>query len=86
MLLILQTPITSPLLKLTSNELNRLAVDCFLAIMRYMGDHPMAKNQTEVDCVYTVLVVSCAENPCLLSCFDVVTFSFFHRTVIDILN
>ena len=51
-----QAPITAPLLKLISNELNRLAVDCFLAIMRYMGDHPLAKNQTEVDCVYTVLV------------------------------
>lgn len=29
-----------------------------MAIMRYMGDQPLAKNQTEVDCVYAVLVVS----------------------------
>lgn len=53
-----QNPITSSLLKLNSNELTKLAVDCFISIMRYMGDHPMAKSQTEVDCVYTVLVVS----------------------------
>ena len=53
-----QVPITSPLLKLASSELSKLALDCFMAIMRYMGDHALAKNQTEVDCVYTVLVVS----------------------------
>lgn len=48
---------SNSLLKLNSNELTKLAVDCFISIMRYMGDHPMAKGQTEVDCVYTVLVV-----------------------------
>lgn len=26
--------------------------------MRYMGDLPMLKNQNEVDCVYTILLVS----------------------------
>ena len=29
-----------------------------LAIMRYMGDLSMLKNQNEVDCVYTILLVS----------------------------
>ena len=41
-----------------SGELNRQALDCFLSIQRYMGDQPMAKDMAEVDCVYTILMVS----------------------------
>jgi myosin-15 len=59
-----RSPIQNSLLKLESSELNRLAVECFLAVMRYMGDYPMASpgskdpQQTEVDCVYALLRVS----------------------------
>ncbi|KAG9509056.1 Unconventional myosin-XV, partial [Fragariocoptes setiger] len=51
-----QTPIQASLLKLPSHELNKYAIDCFISIMQYMGDYPMTKNQTEVECVYTILV------------------------------
>ena len=44
--------------KLESGEMNRQALDCFLSIQRYMGDQPMAKDMAEVDCVYTILMVS----------------------------
>ncbi|KAI2804564.1 Myosin and Kinesin Tail domain protein [Blomia tropicalis] len=50
-----KTLIQSSLLML-SPELNKVAVECFSAIMRYMGDLAMVKNQNEVDCVYTILV------------------------------
>ncbi|KAH9423690.1 hypothetical protein DERP_005271 [Dermatophagoides pteronyssinus] len=50
-----KTPIQSSLLMLP-NELNKVSVECFSAIMRYMGDLPMLKNQNEVDCVYTILL------------------------------
>ncbi|KAI1292214.1 Unconventional myosin-XV [Halotydeus destructor] len=59
-----QTPMQSPLLKLNSSELNKLALDCFAGIMRYMGDQQMAKGQTQVDCVYTILV-NCHRYPVL---------------------
>lgn len=36
----------------------------FSAIMRYMGDLAMVKNQNEVDCVYTILVVSWGKDVC----------------------
>lgn len=50
------------LLKLPSDELNKRAVDCFLAIMQYMGDVPAnAKPHQlvpggEVECVYLILI------------------------------
>lgn len=52
-----KSPIQASLLQLDSGELNKLALECFLSIMKYMGDYPMAKGQTEVDCVYTILMV-----------------------------
>lgn len=52
-----KSPIQASLLKLDSPDLNKLALECFLSIMKYMGDYPMAKGQTEVDCVYTILMV-----------------------------
>ncbi|KAH9517053.1 hypothetical protein DERF_007753 [Dermatophagoides farinae] len=50
-----KTSIQSSLLMLPP-ELNKVSVECFSAIMRYMGDLPMLKNQNEVDCVYTILL------------------------------
>lgn len=53
-----------------------------MAIMRYMGDQSLAKNQTEVDCVYTVLVVS--QMTCQSSCQHF--FFQSNRTATDIPN
>ena len=53
-----KSPIQASLLQLETNELNKLALEGFLSIMKYMGDYPMAKGQSEVDCVYTILMVS----------------------------
>ncbi|XP_065559306.1 unconventional myosin-XV-like isoform X1 [Artemia franciscana] len=51
-----KVPIAASLLCLDTTELNKLAIECFLAIMKYMGDLPMGKQQSEVDCVYTLLM------------------------------
>ncbi|XP_064478725.1 unconventional myosin-XV-like isoform X2 [Ornithodoros turicata] len=59
-----KSPIQSALLNLESPELNKMATESFLAVMRYMGDYPLAKNQSEVDCVYSILV-SCHKHPAL---------------------
>lgn len=53
-----KSPIEASLLRLESGELNKLALECFVAIMRYMGDYPMVKGQSEVDCVYSILMVT----------------------------
>ena len=58
-----KSPIQASLLQLDSNELNKLALECFLSIMKYMGDYPMAKGQSEVDCVYTILMVNLKLEP-----------------------
>lgn len=50
-------PIEQSLLRLEPGELSELAVECFAAVMRYMGDLPMAPDSTEVKCVYTILMV-----------------------------
>ncbi|PRD26924.1 UNVERIFIED_CONTAM: Myo15a [Trichonephila clavipes] len=57
-----KSPLLASLLKFEAPELNKLALECFVAIMRYMGDYPMTKNQSEVDCVYTILV-TCHKYP-----------------------
>ncbi|GFW99206.1 unconventional myosin-XV [Trichonephila clavipes] len=57
-------PIVTSLLKLESEYLNRLAVDSFTAIMRYMGDLSLRLHQKEVECVYTILVI-CHHHPAL---------------------
>jgi len=49
-------PLQMSLLKLESGEMNKQALECFLAIQRYMGDQPMGKGMAEVDCVYTILM------------------------------
>ena len=58
-----KSPIQASLLQLDSNDLNKLALECFLSIMKYMGDYPMAKGQSEVDCVYTILMVRMLFSP-----------------------
>ena len=49
-------PITESLLKLDPN-LNRVAVECFECVMRYMGDLATTPELNEVKCVYTILMV-----------------------------
>ena len=44
------------LLRLEPPELNKMALECFAGIMRYMGDLGLLKNQHEVDCVNTILM------------------------------
>ena len=36
--------------------MNKIALECFACVMRYMGDLPLLKNQHEVDCVNTILM------------------------------
>ncbi|GAB6020238.1 Unconventional myosin-XV [Chamberlinius hualienensis] len=57
-----KSPIQASLLKLDMPELNKLALECFIAIMRFMGDYPMGNDQTEVECVYAVLI-NCHRHP-----------------------
>ncbi|XP_046454243.1 unconventional myosin-XV-like isoform X3 [Daphnia pulex] len=51
-----KSPIPASLLQLDSNELNKLALEGFISIMKYMGDYPIAKGQSEIDSVYTILM------------------------------
>ncbi|XP_074098878.1 unconventional myosin 10A [Cotesia typhae] len=48
-------PIEQSLLRLDT-ELSSLAVECFLCLMRYMGDQPLPPDMSEVKCVYTILM------------------------------
>ncbi|XP_023287831.1 unconventional myosin-XV-like, partial [Orussus abietinus] len=48
-------PIEQSLLRLDV-ELSTLAVECFLCLMRYMGDQPLPVDMSEVNCVYTILM------------------------------
>ncbi|XP_018313716.1 unconventional myosin-XV isoform X1 [Mycetomoellerius zeteki] len=48
-------PIEQSLLRLDA-DLSILAVECFLCLMRYMGDQPLPPETSEVKCVYTVLM------------------------------
>ncbi|VDD88675.1 unnamed protein product [Enterobius vermicularis] len=54
-------PISHSLLKLEGNEMDKLAVDSFLCIMRYMGDENLKRGQTLTDCVYELLAI-CHQN------------------------
>lgn len=49
-------PIEQSLLRLDA-DLSVLAVECFLCLMRYMGDQPLPPDTSEVKCVYTILMV-----------------------------
>ncbi|KAJ9573627.1 hypothetical protein L9F63_008968, partial [Diploptera punctata] len=44
-------PIEQSLLRLEPGELSDLAVECFAAVMRYMGDLPMSPDSSEVKCL-----------------------------------
>ncbi|XP_020280008.1 unconventional myosin-XV isoform X2 [Pseudomyrmex gracilis] len=48
-------PIEQSLLRLDA-DLSVLAVECFLCLMRYMGDQPLPPEISEVKCVYTILM------------------------------
>ncbi|XP_012225060.2 unconventional myosin-XV isoform X1 [Linepithema humile] len=48
-------PIEQSLLRLDT-DLSVLAVECFLCLMRYMGDQPLPPETSEVKCVYTILM------------------------------
>ncbi|XP_076234476.1 unconventional myosin 10A [Calliopsis andreniformis] len=48
-------PIEQSLLRLDP-ELSALAVECFLCLMRYMGDQVLPPDTSEVKCVYTILM------------------------------
>ncbi|CAF3639551.1 unnamed protein product [Adineta steineri] len=50
-----KNPIQSSLLNHTSNDSNRIARQCFLTIMRFMGDHAMSRGQTDLDCLLYLL-------------------------------
>ncbi|XP_014481805.1 PREDICTED: unconventional myosin-XV isoform X1 [Dinoponera quadriceps] len=48
-------PIEQSLLRLDA-DLSALAAECFLCLMRYMGDQPLPPETSEVKCVYTILM------------------------------
>ncbi|ESO87136.1 hypothetical protein LOTGIDRAFT_229291 [Lottia gigantea] len=56
-----RSPIQASLLKLPSAELNKISLECFICIMRFMGDYPMG-NMTDYDCVIKILK-SCHKYP-----------------------
>jgi myosin-15 len=58
------TPISQPLLRYSHAELIRMAVECFACIMRYMGDLALPTGQSDVDCVYAILL-NCHRQPVL---------------------
>ncbi|KAJ8399769.1 hypothetical protein AAFF_G00408740 [Aldrovandia affinis] len=51
----IKVPIQESLIYYSDNELNDLAAQCFMNVMRFMGDQPLLKHQTEGDCVNSVL-------------------------------
>ena len=52
-----KSPIIASLLKFDKNEVSQMAVNCFIEVMRFMGDYPLAKNQKDIDCIYYLLQV-----------------------------
>jgi myosin-15 len=48
--------INNSLLGLEPLNVNKMALECFACVMRYMGDMPLLKNQHEVDCVNTIFL------------------------------
>ena len=47
--------IDNSLMRMEHPELNKIALECFASIMRFMGDLPLLKNQMDVDCALLVL-------------------------------
>ncbi|XP_058139334.1 LOW QUALITY PROTEIN: unconventional myosin-XV [Dasypus novemcinctus] len=60
MLCFTKTPLQESLIELSDSGLNRMAVDMFLAVMRFMGDAPL-KGQSELD-VLCALLKLCADH------------------------
>uniref|UniRef100_A0A8C6Q8H4 Unconventional myosin-XV n=1 Tax=Nannospalax galili TaxID=1026970 RepID=A0A8C6Q8H4_NANGA len=54
MLCFTKVPIQESLIELNDNSLNKMAIDMFLAVMRFMGDAPL-KGQSELDVLCTLL-------------------------------
>ncbi|KAM8818946.1 unconventional myosin-XV [Rhynchonycteris naso] len=54
MLCFTKIPLQESLIELSDNNLNKMAADMFLAVMRFMGDAPM-KGQSELDVLCTLL-------------------------------
>ncbi|KAL7830561.1 hypothetical protein SRHO_G00316880 [Serrasalmus rhombeus] len=52
-----KSPIQQSLIEFTDENMNKVAADIFLAIMKFMGDYPM-KGQTEQDIVNNILRLS----------------------------
>ncbi|XP_030645611.1 LOW QUALITY PROTEIN: unconventional myosin-XV [Chanos chanos] len=52
-----KSPIQQSLIEFTDENMNKIAADIFLAIMKFMGDYPM-KGQSEQDLVSTILRLS----------------------------
>ncbi|XP_072793205.1 myosin XVB [Taeniopygia guttata] len=50
-----KVPIQASLLRYSDSELNELATKNFQTLMRFMGDRPKHKHQTEVQCIYEIL-------------------------------
>ncbi|XP_039596284.1 unconventional myosin-XVB [Polypterus senegalus] len=50
-----KVPIQESLILYLDGELNELAAQNFMNVMRFMGDQPTVKHQTMMDCVYSIL-------------------------------
>ncbi|XP_043940884.1 myosin XVB isoform X2 [Protopterus annectens] len=50
-----KVPIQESLISFSDNELNEHAVQCFSALMKFMGDQPSQRNQDETIHIYTIL-------------------------------
>ncbi|XP_048465678.1 unconventional myosin-XV [Rhincodon typus] len=55
-----KTPIQESLIEFCDENLNKVAAEIFIAVMKFMGDHPL-KGQTEQDIVYSILKL-CGEH------------------------
>ncbi|XP_069763279.1 unconventional myosin-XV isoform X2 [Narcine bancroftii] len=55
-----KTPIQESLIEFSDENMNKFAAEIFVAIMKFMGDHPL-KGQTEQDVIYTILKL-CGEH------------------------
>nr|XP_054592335.1 unconventional myosin-XVB isoform X1 [Nothobranchius furzeri]XP_054592336.1 unconventional myosin-XVB isoform X1 [Nothobranchius furzeri] len=52
-----EVPIQESLIHYTDPEINSLAVDCFTNLMQFMGDAPMKKNTSQVNCLSHILLL-----------------------------
>jgi len=38
--------------------MNKIAVDCFYSIQKFMGDQPLHPSETDIDCAFKILKVA----------------------------